>query len=167
MTARVMEAVFLESPYTGSGRGLYTEGWFPAAFVRAPFKLLLALQLKSTNVAPALDDEYRFDAVSVVPFPQLLPIIGDYHHRADSFVARHLDDIPHLDASGCRVMADECSVNFTEAAIGDLAEGLAECEVQDGLFGGLEVDDSCWVYFLLWAVERLGIAPPYRVVSHL
>ena len=40
----------MERPYAGSGRGLYTEVYFPAAIVRALFKLLMALQLKNLSV---------------------------------------------------------------------------------------------------------------------
>lgn len=35
----------------------------------------------------------------------------------------------HLDASDCRIMVEEGSVNFTEAAVGDVAKDTAECEV--------------------------------------
>ena len=129
MTEHVSEVVFLGRSYTKSVRGLYAEVGFSPAIVRVLFKLLRAPRLIKPWVQKSHMRRlsHRFDGVSVVLIPQLFPIIGDCYHRADSFVA--LDTPMHPDASDCRIIVEERSAGFTEAAVGDPAEDLAESDV--------------------------------------
>ena len=69
--------------------------------------------------------------------------MGNCHHKAHSLVAPDtLGAVMHLDCSGCTVIVKERQASSTDAAVDDIAEGLAECQAWDGLSGGSDVDGN-------------------------
>ena len=81
--------------------------------------------------------------------------MANCHHKAHSLVVRDtLGAVMHLDCYGCTVIVKERPVGSTDAAGDDIAEGLAECQVWDGLSGGSDVDGSWMGVFLALGCRR-------------